>query len=59
VLPVQSLHLHEHHHDVHAWLGIPIARGFPDFEQFYSASFPAGTPIVLKSCASASFATPA
>ena len=34
----------------------PLA--FPDFERFYSADFPAGTPI-LKSAASTDFATSA
>ena len=36
-----------------AWLGIALS-GFPDFEQFYSASFPAGTQL-LKSAVSADF----
>ena len=39
-------------------LGIAIA-GFPEFGQFYSTGFPAGTQVDLKSCASASSATPA
>lgn len=39
------------------WLRVlPLA--FPDFERFYSADFPAGTPI-LKSAASTDFATSA
>ena len=28
-----------------AWLGIAIFEGFPDFEQFCRASFPAGTQV--------------
>jgi len=39
-----------------AWGTCPLA--FPDFERFYSADFPAGTP-VLKSAASTDFATSA
>ena len=33
--------------------------GFPDFEQFCTAGFPAGTQVWLKSVASTNFATPA
>ena len=40
-----------------AWLGIAF-EGFPEFGQFYTASFPAGTQS-LKSVASTSSATPA
>ncbi len=36
-----------------AWLGIATSRGFPDFEQFCIAGFPAGTQVFLKSAASA------
>jgi len=35
-----------------AWLGIAIS-GFPDFEQFCTAGFPASTQVFLKSAASA------
>lgn len=41
-----------------AWFGIAIA-GFPEFGQFYIASFPASTQISFKSVASAGSATPA
>ncbi len=44
-----------------AWLGIGLGYcplAFPDFERFYSADFPAGTPI-LKFAASTDFATSA
>ena len=34
-------------------------KGFPEFEQFCIAGFPAGTQVAFKSGASASFATPA
>src|ERR1035441_5852391 len=37
---------------VRAWLGIAIA-GFPEFEQFCIAGFPASTQVFLKSVASA------
>jgi hypothetical protein len=36
-----------------AWLGIATSRGFPDFEQFCIAGFPASTQVFLKSAASA------
>ena len=44
--------------NIRAWLGIAI-QGFPDFEQFYSAGFPDGHSISLKSAVSADFTTPA
>ena len=45
-------------------IGLGLARdrhvtGFPDFEQFCTAGFPAGTQVSLKSDASADSATPA
>ena len=43
---------------VGAWLGIAIS-GFPEFEQFCIAGFPASTQVALKSDASADSATPA
>jgi len=41
-----------------AWLGI-TSQGFPEFEQFCIAGFPASTQFAFKSVASTSFATPA
>jgi hypothetical protein len=41
-----------------AWLGI-ASEGFPEFEQFYVAGFPARTQVWFKSVASTNSATPA